>query len=202
MLKFGRVGMKIGVDVDEVVAKFFEGYLEFVSSKGIEVVPYDDVYNYKLWEVLDIEKDLAFNLALEYGMNHAFVNNEFVEGARDGVLDLIRDHDVYFITARPVEAIDLTRKFICGEFGVSEDRVIFSGESYGGSRDKYEICRGLGIGMIVEDSDSDSLSYAERGLDVVLLDKPWNRWVSHDNIYRCKDWNDILDKVGELVDGG
>ena len=193
--------MKIAIDIDEVIVEFVEKYLEFVESRGVRRVDYEDVFCYELWEVLGIEKDLVVKLFDEYNFTEYFKKHDFVEGAREGVVFLRDNHDICFITARPKDRIKETKDFIMNEFGVLGDRVLFSGDIIREGKNKDEICRELGVGVIIEDNGSSSLEYAENGLRVLLLDKPWNRRVEHERIYRCFSWDDVLDKIKEIEDG-
>jgi len=191
--------MKIAIDIDEVVVKFIERYLEFAKSRGYKDVSYEDVFTYNLWEVLGIKKKLAFDLLEDYNLMGCFGNVDFIKGARKGVKFLINNYDVYFITSRSKDISKVTRDLIFDEFGVLGDRVIFSGDALGGAKNKDEICRDLGIKIIIEDSEDESLGYAKNGLRVLLLDKPWNRSVEHENVYRCRDWIEILKRVKEVA---
>jgi len=191
--------MKIAIDIDEVIVKFVEKYLKFIESKGYKKVKYEDVSTYRLWEVLGIEKKVAIDLMREYNLTDYFKNVDFVKGARDGVKFLRDNYDIYFITSRFKYLSKCTRDFIFNEFGVLGDRVIFSGDVLGGAKNKDEICRDLGVEIIIEDSEDESLGYAKNGLKVLLLDKPWNQSVKHKNVCRCENWEEILKKVKEVV---
>jgi len=82
---------------------------------------------------------------------------------------------------------------------IQSDIVISSGDIFfeqGKTKDK--ICREMGIDLIIEDNGEHSLNYAKNGIRVLLLDKPWNKGISHENIYRCLNWSDILEKVEDL----
>jgi 5'(3')-deoxyribonucleotidase len=192
------VKKKIAIDVDEVVVEFVRGYLEFMKDKGFNDVDYNNVFSYNLWEVLGIDKKLGYDSVFEYGINGGFDGGEFIKGAIEGIEKLKEIFDVYFITARPSEASKSTRDFIFNEFGILGDRVIFSGGYYGG-KTKDEICRELGIDLIIEDSEDGSLGYAKNGINVLLLDKPWNRKVEHEKIIRCMNWEEIVGNLVEVV---
>lgn len=61
-------------------------------------------------------------------------------------------------------------------------------------KEKHEICADLGIRTIIEDSHDVAISAASNNMNVLLLDKPWNREVpQHPNIYRAKSWIDVDD---------
>ena len=193
--------MKIAIDIDEVVIEFVESYMEFVRSKGYRDVSYESVFSYELWDILGITKELVFELLAEYYESRYVEKRNLIEGAKVGVEFLRDNHDVVFITARPKYMIKETRDFIFEEFGILGDRIFFSGDVLGEGRSKDEICRGLGIGLIIEDSEADSLRYAKNGLKVLLLDKPWNRNIRHENIVRCFGWDDVLREVRRLDNG-
>lgn len=63
---------------------------------------------------------------------------------------------------------------------------------------KAEICLAEGIPILIEDHKDYSLSCAEKGIKVILFDKPWNRDFEHDNITRVAGWNEALD----VLNGG
>lgn len=191
--------MKIACDIDEVIVEWVRGYFKFVESKGVELVDYKDIFCFNLCEVLGIDKKWSYELADEFYFTGEFKELDLVDGALDGVRKLIDEYDLYFITARPKIALRLTREFVFNNFRVLGDRVISSGDIFDSQgKSKDEICRDKGIDLIIEDNGEHSLNYAESGLRVLLLDKPWNRNFEHENIYRCYNWNDILVKVEEL----
>jgi len=192
--------MKIAVDIDEVIVKFVEKYMKFVAEKGFKEVFYEDVFDYDVWNVLEIEKSLAFELFNEYNDTEYFKNYDFIDGAKEGIGILNEKHDIYFVTARSKSIIKETCDFIFEEFGILGNKVIFSGDIVGKEKNKDEICRDFGIDLIIEDSGEASFSYAKGGMKVLLLDKPWNRDFSHENIIRCFNWDEILEKLEEICE--
>lgn len=193
--------MSIAIDIDEVIIEFIDKYMKFVAEKGFKKVNYEDVFCYDLWDVLKIEKELAVKLMDEYNLSDNFSNINFVNGAKEGVDFLNKKHNICFITSRSKGIYRETRDLIFEEFGSLRDRVIFSGDFSGEGKTKDEICKDFGIRIIIEDSGADSLKYAKNEINVLLLDKPWNQEFEHENICRCKDWGEILEKIKEVEDG-
>lgn len=193
--------MKIAIDIDEVVVDFVEKYMEFVETRGIKGVNYENVDCYELWEVLGITRDKFMILLNEYNESKYFREVKFIDGAKDGICFLRDNFDICFITARPESISKRTKDFVFREFGILENSVVFSGDNFGKNKNKDDICKDLGIGLIIEDSGLDSLKYAENGIKVLLLDKPWNQEFEHGRIFRCKDWGEILAKIEELKNG-
>jgi uncharacterized HAD superfamily protein len=191
--------MKIAIDIDEVVVEWVRGYFEFVRKRGVKKVDYEDIFCFDLCRVLGIDKKWSYDLADEFYLTKEFENISLVDGAKEGVGFLDRKHDIYFITARPRHVFKKTRGFVFSNFGVLGHKVISSGDVFlGQGMTKDEICKRYGFDFIIEDNERYSLRYAKEGVKVLLLDKPWNRGVEHENICRCMDWGDILKKVEEL----
>lgn len=193
--------MKIAIDIDDVVVGFFENYMKFIETKGVKRVPYGDICCSEMWKVFGISKELVLELADEYHSCKYFDEVEFIEGAKDGVCFLRDNFDIVFVTARPKVVHKKTKDFIFEKFGLLGNKVVFSGNSFYGGVSKCEICKELGIGLIIEDNGHDSLKYAKNGMKVLLLDKPWNQGIEHERIFRCKDWGEVLVKVEEVKDG-
>lgn len=63
------------------------------------------------------------------------------------------------------------------------------------NEDKYEACSRLKVDIMIDDSPEVSMSLAEKGIKVLLVDAPYNKEVSHENITRCKNYQEIKQNV-------
>ena len=125
-------------------------------------------------------------------------NIELVEGVKDCLPILFEGHELVFISARPNFCMNITLNFFKKHFPKFNHKVIFSGDAYKEQgKTKDEICQEIGVDVLVEDS-GHSQDYAEKGLKVVLLDKPWNQGVEHENIHRVNNWEEVLNKIKEF----
>ena len=191
--------MKVAIDVDDVAFKFLEGFCKFYNETRGAEIDYKGIDRYDVIAMVGGTFKEAVELCREYYESTHFSEAGVVDGAVVGVEYLKNNHDIYFVTARPESAREMTADFLKDNFGVGEDRLIFSGEIFGG-KSKDEICREMGIGYIIEDNGPHSLKYAKSGLGVFLLDNSWNQGVEHDNIFRCKSWGEIMEKIREVSD--
>jgi len=189
--------LKIAIDIDEVVVKFMEHYIDFVVKKGVKRVNLNDIYCYDIAKVLNMDYELFMIFLDEFNEKGGVFNFDFIEGACEGIFYLKKKYDINFITARFEKSWEDTRAFIFEKFRITGDKVIFSKKLIGDGERKDKICKFMEIDLIIEDSPS-SLVYAENGIKVLLLDKPWNQGISHKNLFRCKSWDEILEKVGEI----
>lgn len=65
-------------------------------------------------------------------------------------------------------------------------------------RDKLLGCRKLHVDIMIEDKSDVALYLAENGVRVILIDNPYNKDVSHDNIIRVNSWDEVETKIDEL----
>ena len=192
--------MKIAVDIDEVLFEFVEGYLKFVASEGHKNLSYDDIYSYELCNPLGITQGEAIDLAGGFYKSEHFDFGNIVEGAQEAIKELKnQEHELFFITSRPLSWKPKTFEFLKQEFSIDSDKVFFAGDFHKGQgKTKEKICEGLGINLIIDDRGDYGLNYAGHGIRVLMPDKPWNQNVFHENITRCEDWYEILEKIKEI----
>ena len=97
--------------------------------------------------------------------------------------------------------IESTINFLKKIFLEKDYEIHFSGDIYEGRKLKDEICNDLNLDLIIEDSPYYSKNCAEKGIKVLLLDKPWNQNCEHENIIRVNNWKEVLEKIKEMGDG-
>ncbi|MFH1711483.1 MAG: hypothetical protein ABH840_04185 [Nanoarchaeota archaeon] len=182
--------MKIGIDVDDVLTETFKKFLKVYNERYSKNFEFENLSSFYLWDVLDISKEEAFNLVDEIMEEEL----EVVEGAVEGVVGLKETHEVFIITSRPERHIKITEDFIKKYFG--DLKIFYSKGVHGGEKTKAEICKELGIDFFVEDCDMYALDCAEKGIKVLLLDKPWNKSaVESNNLIRVKNWGEVMGKL-------
>ncbi|MBR9705769.1 hypothetical protein GOV14_01920, partial [Candidatus Pacearchaeota archaeon] len=178
--------MKIAVDIDEVIAEFLVGYLELFNKKYNKNVKTEDVYTYNLWEALNFGKQESIELADEYHASLLFDNIEPVFGSQEGLKKLDKDHEIFLITSRPPHFKEKTDIFLKNYFSDLNLEVVYLGDPRlnTGSKTKSDFCFEQGFDLIIEDNIHYSISCAQKGLKVILMDKPWNKEGGHENISR------------------
>lgn len=92
------------------------------------------------------------------------------------------------VTDRGIAAIRVMREWLAS-YGLAELMVIAS------SRDtlpKWRVAQEHGLSFAIEDAPHNAIDLAEKaGITVYLLDKPYNRHVSHERIERVADWYEL-----------
>lgn len=189
--------MKIGIDIDEVIAEFVEGYFAFYNLKHNKNFKYEDAFTYDLWKVLGISKENAFKIAREYYDSEFFDHIKLVSGSIEGINKLYQNNELFFITSRPKEIEKQTKEFLEKHFPKLSLNLIHSFnplEKQGKS--KAEISKELKISFLIEDHEEYALECAKKGIKVLLFDKPWNRNIqTHENIIKVLNWGEILEII-------
>ena len=202
--------MRIGVDIDDVIAECALPYLRrFAHEFGVELPPEPGWHTLnELTEVSPADKDRFrirtydgdFFGSLEPYADCPIVLEQLVEAG----------HELYFITARAEKRRIVTETWLrekglfdhakavhlkpAGDF----DPTRAPGRYDAGSSARYKVrlAQELELDRFCEDERTISVPLAEAGTRVWLFDHPWNRDVGHSLIERVMGWSDIADKVG------
>ena len=190
--------MKIGVDIDEVVVEFFKKYLKLFNKRFGKNLIFEDIVKYEIWDLTDVSQEETLRVLDEFGSSESFFRIQLVKGAKEVLDEFFKSHEIFFITSRPEKAKEQTWKFFEERFQNSPFKIIFSGDMFGGNKTKFEICKELGIPILIEDRRKYALDCAQNGIRVLLMDKPWNQNCEHENLVRVKSWKEIMEKIGEM----
>jgi len=190
--------MKIALDVDEVLMVMQPSLMQFHNrAYGTDLTP-ELVGNYDL--------SLAWGCTVEESIrriNEFYGTPEFwkmmpVRDSQRGVNQFIeRGHSLVALTSRPSKFKKETLSQLWTYFPwIKQDQILFSGEWSGnGERKKYEICKNLGVGLLVDDHVGYLIPARENGIRGLLFGNyPWNQKDS-DGLQRVNDWEEVLRKI-------
>ena len=187
--------MKIGIDIDEVVADFYGTFLSYYNLRYNKKVCFEDLLEYKA-NIFGEDREKIDNIFNEFFKSDDFDKIELKEGAFEGISFLDDNFDIVFVTARCCSLKHKTFNFFNKFFpGRNFDIVFIGDDSF--NMDKFNICKSLECDLIIEDKGETCLDFAKKGAISILLDKPWNQGIEHSNIYRCFSWSEIVEKVNE-----
>ena len=140
--------MKIGVDIDDVLAEFVVSYLGFYNQKYKKNLKREDIFSYNLWIPLNISKEEAVNVTYELFNSKEYDKIGVVEGSREGVKKLSLDNELIAITARPTIAKEKTERFLKDNYPSIFD-IHYTGDFFNGALRKSEVCSKLGIDLMI-----------------------------------------------------
>ncbi|MFA7707394.1 MAG: NUDIX domain-containing protein [Candidatus Pacearchaeota archaeon] len=190
--------LKIGIDIDGVVADFSRKFIEFYNRKTGNQVSMKDWVTYNFWDFLPISKEEGKALMDEFYLLSDFDEISLIEGAKEGIFWLSKESEIYIITARPLKWAEKTKSFFDKHFFGKKINLIHSRDNKDKTIYKREICRNLGISILIEDYGDIALQCADIGVKVILLDYPYNQGARHKNIFRVNNWEEVLEEIEEI----
>ena len=109
----------------------------------------------------------------------------------------IDENEIIIITSRPLIFKERTEIWLKKHFPKVHYTLIHSNDfhSTNKTKSKADVCKELGIKIMIEDQDRYSLECAQSGIKVVLFDKAWNQSVVHSNIFRVKTWKEAINYI-------
>ena len=188
--------MKIGIDIDDVVVELTKEYVRFYNKANGTNFRFEDIYTYYLEKPLNTTKEEAVKLMFEFYETEDFDNLVLVEGAKELVSELSKNHEIFFITARPLKIKERTRFFLEKHFPDVPLNILHSGDFLGERKTKADICLDQGIKFLIEDNHVYALDCARKGVKVFLLEKPWNKnHEEHPNIVKINHLKEVLEQI-------
>lgn len=202
--------MKIGIDLDDVVAECAIPYLRKFAEEFRVQLPDEETLGWQTLEKLDVPQPDKERFRIRTYDGSFFAELEPYEDC-PVVLEKLVDagHDLYFITARAEKRRVITETWL-REKGlldharsvhlrppheVDDDVPRGRYDATASARYKVRLAQELELDRFCEDDRLISIRLAEAGIHVWLFDHPWNRDVAHPNVERVSGWSDIAEKL-------
>ena len=191
--------MKIGIDLDEVTADLITQLLDFYYKKTGKLIRKKDFHSYNWWEVWGVTREEAIKIYYDFYNSRYYDNIKPIEKAIESINYLKDKNEIFIITSRPTDHKKKTNLWIKRHLPNVPVKVIYSDDFYKeGNSSKQNICKKLGISLIIEDHKKYSMDCAESGIRTILFNKPWNQGVEHKNIVRVEDWTEAIKEVNKF----
>ncbi len=187
--------MRIGIDLDEVLANFLDPLLRFHNEIYSTSLKRDDFKSYNFWETWGGTREQAIQKVLDFYKSDYFKNIKPFEGAIESIEELSKDNELLIITSRYKAISEETEKWINKYFPDNFSGIHFTNEFFDSfnNKRKHEICLDLEINSLVEDSLEYAQQCASNGINILLMDRPWNRGKLQEGIIRVHSWKEITD---------
>ena len=176
--------MKIGLDLDGVVADYHTFFISNVNKRYGKELKLEDWTDYefsksglpvkKIWEIIH-----------SHARNSGFKYLKPLYGARKGIR-VLREagHTIHVVTHRFDEARLDTLAWL-DQYKIEFESLSFTG-------DKGKIGQILGLDVMIEDSMPKAQDIANHGIRTLLYSRPWNNSLEeHKLIERVSNWNHI-----------
>ena len=185
---------RIAVDLDEVIVDFIPAFLKFFNDRYGRNISFADITSYNLWESgIGETKEEAIKYVLEFCSTDSFTYVPLVRGSKEAINQLAGKYQVNVVTSRTEGLREKTDEFLRRHFPNTPLVVNYASDFYGGNNQtKAQICKALGVDVVIEDNLSYAFDCSKSGLIVYLLNKPWNQGILPENIKRVESWQEIV----------
>lgn len=190
--------MKIGIDLDEVLADFLPALIEYHNTTYGTFLVRDQFQSYRFWETWGGTREEAIQKVYDFYKTSYFRNMKSVAGSQEAVSVLKQNNDLLVVTSRQDDVAEATKEWIAQHFPNVFSDVLFANHysQNGSSTTKKQICDSVGVDVLIEDSPEYALECLNPKRKVLLLDYPWNRGFElPQGIYRVNSWKEILDSI-------
>jgi len=190
------VVLRIGIDVDDVLAESLPGYIERFRRRFGHVVKVEEA----AWEIFrrypEISSTQMWGFFDELEASDFLGTRPVYPEAVEAVRRLAADgHRLFVVTGRLTQHRDHTRRLLqkAGVLELFEELVHRDGET--AAEYKPRIVRELRLDVLIEDELHVALAAAEVPIPVLLFDRPWNQADLPRGISRVSDWAQVLHLV-------
>ncbi len=193
----------INIDTDDVIVDFTGAFILFNNEKYGTNLKREDFTSYSFEKVTggtigDEQKRLS-----EFYKTNYFKEIKPFPYSIETINHLKRFNILYNTTSRPKTISKETLEFFTNYYPGCFSEIFFSFNHYtqwkNCGKTKAEICLDIAASLMIEDSLEYALQCAEKGVEVLLLDAPWNQNGKHKNITRVYGYPDYWKEIGRLL---
>lgn len=194
--------MKIGIDLDDVLADSLPHYLQAFSRRfGLTI----GLAN-AAWQISDrfpqIPRQEAHEFFTELMEAGFFSSRPLLPGAKEGVDRLAQDgHRLFIITGRAPRDEALTRSWLTQVGLLSRFEAVIHRAREPVGRHKSGAASELRLDLFIEDELAVATDVAKTAIQVLLYDHPWNQGALPGNVRRVHSWTEALRRIAELNGG-
>ncbi len=191
--------MQIGIDLDDVLGdtnRTLNAYHNNIYGTSFTREHY---LSYKYWDIWGGTREDAIRKFDHFAEQGIFEAIPPIEGALYGMKRLkdISQGTAHVITGRSESSRNSTEQWLTHHFPGEITSLHFTnvfpvnGEV---TRRKGDLCRELGITLMIDDSLEFAQTCTENGIAVIIFDAPWNKSADlPPNTYRALGWHEIVD---------
>jgi len=189
--------MIIAIDVDDVLADFFDQLIRFHNKNYDTSFIKEDFVTYDVWDIWGGTRQEAIDKMHEFFRSEYFEEIKPIEGSLRAIKELKKKHKLVVVTSRFDMVTEKTILWLKKHYHDALTDVHFS--HYEKDTSKATACKRLGAEILIDDATKNVMECAGIGMHILLFDCPWNRdIVSGKNITRVHNWDEILKEISRL----
>lgn len=185
--------LRIGIDVDDVLAESLPGYLEAFRRRFGHEVRIEEA----VWEIFrrypEIPETQMWGFFDELEASNFLSTRPVYPEAVRAVRGLAADgHRLFVVTGRLTQHREHTRRLLeCAGLLEVFEELVHRGEEASADY-KPRIVREMKLDLLIEDELHVALAAADVPIPVLLFDRPWNQAELPPGITRATDWDHAL----------
>ncbi len=188
--------MKITTDVDGVLAKFTEQFIDFINTKYGYNLDISRITSLKFEDILHLDSGKISEYLMEFKDSGGHLRIEPIEGSIEGIEKLSKKYEIHVVTSRRRnisgdDTIEWLERYYPNKFKSINMKELSNEEQ---SRELYKRIKIAEIspGFHIED-DIDHISYVkELPLTIIMYPQPWNISYSDPKVLKAKNWKEII----------
>jgi uncharacterized protein len=191
----------IAVDIDEVLADFIAYFVEYHNLTYKTQMSRDKVFSFALHEVFKVTREDITTKMIRFSEEGHDTKITLVKGAQEGIDALLKKgYELHLVTSRPEAIKPQTEQWIAkhfpGKFTDLHHAFNPNIHKKDSKMKKWEVCKEIGAGVLIEDFLPNAIGCAENGIKVFLMDTPWNQTDDlPESIIRVKSWMEIVELI-------
>jgi 5'(3')-deoxyribonucleotidase len=195
--------MKIAVDIDEVLGEFITEFLKWYNPRHGTGWTFADVSDYHWANFLKIDVSEAIAEVHKFFETEQFRTLPLIEGAREGVAELVKHHELYAVTGRQNVVQEITKAWLQRNFPGVFISIEFTNhypQNNSQTLSKGEVCHRLGCGVLIDDDIRHADDLIPHNVKLVIFNKPWN--IHHQlpgEVLRASSWSEIVAAVNKFA---
>lgn len=191
----------IAIDIDEVLFGFTERFVAFHNRRYQTDFALHHMTSMSFHTVLGGTPDDDLRKVEEFQLGEGNLDGEPVPESIEVLGRLKTDYELVIVTARQSSIEQQTRSWLERTFPDTFSDIHFANywDENRPRRTKGDVCRDLGVQIIVDDQPSYINDCLEHGVTGLLFgDYPWNQVVvDHPKVRRVKDWREVESAITE-----
>jgi uncharacterized protein len=183
---------RFGIDIDGTVT-CPTSLVPYINKEFNLELTLNDITKYELTEVLDITPETFANW-FNKAEPEIYSQSPLAKGAKD-VLDQWKEHyELYFISARPVDLLDITKKWF------TTKELLYHHIELIGSHYKVATAKKHNVDIFFEDKHDNAVSiHEELNIPVILFNTPYNQDPVPKGVIRVNDWFEAQSWVKQWI---
>lgn len=190
--------MRIGIDVDEVLANFNEALCNFHNSTYNTNLTRKDFKDFYLADAFKCSEEEVKERMQNFFLSPFFKQIKPIEGAKEAIIELSKNNELIIITARPEVLRKDTEEWLESYFPAIFKRVHISQSKFQKGLRKWQICKDEKVDIHIDDGLHIIKDCSKNNIKSIVFDNPWNREFTPKNAIRVKDWYEALEYFRSL----